>query len=58
MRSFDIKILFTNVPLDETISICVKTLYNSNLNPPVIPKEVVQSMLYMSVKNVKFRYNN
>ena len=58
MCSFDIKRLFTNVLLNETISICIKELYNSNLNPPVIPKELVKSMLYMAVKNIEFRFNN
>ena len=46
------------VPLDETINIFIKELYNSNLNPLIIPKEVVKSMLYMAVKNVEFRFNN
>ena len=58
MCSFNIKNLFTNVPLDETISICIKELYDSDLSPPLIPKEVCQSMLYVAVKNVEFRFNN
>ena len=58
MCSFDIKSLFTNVPLDETINICVNELYNSNLNPPMFPKEICQSLLYMAAKNVEFRFNN
>ena len=56
MCSFDIKSLFTNVPLEETIDIRINELYNTNLNPPIIPKEVV-NMLYMAVKNVEFRFN-
>ena len=58
MCSFDIKSLFTNVPIDTTINICINELYNSNLNPPMFPKEVCQSLLYMAVKNVEFRFNN
>ena len=33
--SFDISSLFTNIPLDETIDICVDMLYWSLLNPPL-----------------------
>ena len=57
MCSFDIKRLFTNVPLDETISICIKELYDSNISPPLIPEEVCQSLLYKAFKNVEFRFN-
>ena len=38
MASLDIHSLFTNIPLDETIDICVDNLYNDNKNPPYIPK--------------------
>jgi len=58
MCSFDIKSLFTNVPIDRTINIYINELYNSNLNPPMFPKEVCQNLLYMEVKNVEFRFNN
>ena len=40
MCSFDVSSLFTNVPLDETIAICVDTLYNIPDSQPCIPKEV------------------
>ena len=58
MCSFDIKSLFTNVPLEETINICLDQLYNSDLIPPRIPKHVCRSLLSMSVQNVEFRFNN
>ena len=58
MCSFDIKSLFTNVPLEETINICLDQLYNSDLIPPRIPKHVCRSLLSMPVQNVEFRLNN
>merc|ERR1739841_336015 len=58
MCSFDIKSLFTNVPVDETINICLNELYNSGLTAPSIPKDVCLSMLNMAVKNVEFRFNS
>ena len=35
--SLDVDSLFTNIPLDETINICVDNLYNDNKNTPNIP---------------------
>ena len=58
MCSFDIKSLFTNVPVDETINICLNELYNSDLIPPKIPKDVCLSLLNMAVKNVEFSFNS
>ena len=36
----------------------MKEVYNSNLNPPIIFKKVIESMLYTAVKNVEFILNN
>ena len=36
MASLDVDSLFANIPLDETIDICVGNLYNGNKNPPNI----------------------
>ena len=58
MCSFDIKSLFTNVPVDETITICLNELYNSDLTPPKIPKDICFSLLNMAVKNVEFSFNS
>lgn len=38
--SFDIISLFINVPLDETIEICVNFLYRSHLTSPSFPGSV------------------
>ena len=32
MASFDVESLFTNIPLQETINLCVKILFNDNSN--------------------------
>ena len=58
MCSFDIKSLFTNVPVDETIKICLNELYNPDLPAPLIPKDVCLSLLNMAVKNVEFSFNS
>ena len=39
MASLDVGSLFTNIPLDKTIDICIDNLYNDNENPPDIPKQ-------------------
>ena len=58
MVSFDIKSLFTNVPLDEVINICLNQLYNSDLLPTPFPRSVCNDMLCMATKNVQFSFNN
>ena len=45
MVSFDITSLFTNVPLDEVISICVDFLYRSPLTSvPSFPESVLMEL--------------
>ena len=58
MVSFDIKSLFTNVPLDEVLSICLDQLYNSELLPPPFCRAVCKDMLCIATKNVQFSFNN
>ena len=38
LASLDFDSLFTNIPLDETISICIGNLNNANENHPKTPK--------------------
>ena len=38
MCSFDVSSLFTNVPLNETIKICIEARYDKSDSQPVIPK--------------------
>ena len=40
MASLDVDSLFTNIPLDETINICIDSLYKDDDNTPKIPKDV------------------
>ena len=55
MVSFDIVSLFTNIPLDETIDLCVNMWDKDNLEfSPIALKE----LLTFSTKNVKFLFDN
>ena len=58
MCSFDIKSLFTNVPLLETIRICLNQLYHSDLTPPDVAESVCFDMLKMATVNVEFSFDN
>ena len=53
--SFDIKSLFTNVPLDETIRICADALYDgvtSPFSPPFPRKIFIELMPFQNIKAV------
>ena len=57
--SFDITSLFTNVPLDEVISICVDFLYQSRLTSvPSFPESVFVELMELSTKSVSFNFND
>ena len=49
MCSFDVSSLFTNVPLDETIEICLDKLY-ALANPPRLPRLVLKNLLLFATK--------
>ena len=50
--------LFTNVPVDETIDICVDLLYNSeDRSPPKIKRDDFKELLTLAVKDNCFVYN-
>ena len=59
MASFDIKSLFTNVPLGETIDIVADTFYDV-LDKPVLSldKNFFKTLLELSVRDVLFFFNN
>ena len=57
MASFDIDSLFTNVPLDETIDICVKKLYGRKKKYEGFTKEQFKKLLTLAVKNSCFLFN-
>ena len=56
MASFDIESLFTNIPLKETIDICVDILFNNTANIDGITKDYFHELLsiYMSESLVLF----
>ena len=58
MASLDVDSLFTNIPLEETINICVDNLYNDNENPPNIPKHDFRNLLNIATKETFFMFNN
>ena len=51
MRSFDVSSLFINVPLDETIQICLDKLYPLR-DVPTLPRPVLKALLeYVTIKS-------
>ena len=57
--SFDIVSLFTNIPLDETVSICADFLYHgpSTIALP-FPEEVFIELMGIATKSVSFSFND
>ena len=59
MCSFDVKSLFTNVPIEETIRICLDTLYRSDdIDPPAIEEALLRKLLFKCTRDVEFSFNN
>ena len=58
MASLDIDSLFTNLPLDETIDICIDSLYKDDENNPKIPKDVFRNLLTVVTKESFSMFNN
>ena len=56
MCSFDVCSLFTNVPLDETIQICLAKLY-SLPDPPTLPRSVLKDLLEFATKKSHFIFD-
>ena len=57
MISFDIRSLFTNVPLKETLKLVTDALYNSDLQPPPIARVVFEELLSKATQKVQFSFN-
>ena len=55
--SFDVTSLFTNVPLDFTIDVILKRIYDENEVDTNIPKQQMRDLLLLCTKNVHFSYN-
>ena len=58
MISFDVKSLFTNVPLDKTIDYILKKVYNEKKIQTNIPKTVLKELLYLCAKQLHSTLNN
>ena len=58
MVSFDVVGLFTNVPLDHTIKIILKRIYDDNEIKTDIPRTEMKLLLEMCTKNVHFTFND
>ena len=58
MISFDVKSLFTNVPLNEMIDIILTKVYDENKIDTKMPKSTLKELLYLCTKHVHFKFNN
>ena len=56
MVSFDVKSLFTNVPLEYTIGLVLERIYKGELVTNIARSEM-KEMLLLYMKNVSFSYN-
>jgi len=58
MASLDVDSLFTNIPLDEAVKICVERLYSNDTNKiNGIPKSDFQKLLELATKESFFLFN-
>ena len=57
MASFDIQPLFTNIPLDETINICVDLVFHKKKKVKGMLKRHFKQLLTLSVKSSCFLFN-
>ena len=55
--SFDVKSLFTNVPLKKTIEIILRKVYDENLIQTEIPRKEMEELLLICTQNVHFTFN-
>ena len=56
--SFDVTSLFTNVPLDYTINIILKRIYDQRELETKISRKEMKDLLLLCTKNVHFFYDN
>ena len=58
MVSFDVRSLFTNIPLNKTIKICLDRLYSGNSDiRPNIPEKTLEQMLRLCVTDNTFVFD-
>ena len=59
MVSFDVKLLFTNVPLIKLIKVCLDCLYCRDPNIKLsVPEDVLEKLLKLCVCDNTFMFNN
>ena len=58
MVSFDVKSLFTFVPLEKTIDIALEWIYLQKEILTILTKNQIQNVLILCTKNVHFTFNN
>ena len=58
MVSFDVVSLFINIPLDETIDIIIKHIYDNKEINTDAPKKEMRELLHLCTKNVQLTLNN
>ena len=58
MASFDTESLFTNIPLDERINICVNNVFGNKKRVMGLLKKDFKQLLTLSVKSSYFVFNN
>ena len=56
MVSFDVKSLLTNVPLDRTINVILKRIYDDNELRISVSRNEVKELLFLCTKNVHFTF--
>ena len=54
--SFDVKNLFTNVPLDKAIKIILRKIYRERMLNTSIPQKKMEKLLYLCTKHVHFSH--
>ena len=58
MCSFDVVSLFTNVPLQETVDVCMDALYrDDSIATPSVPEELVRKLLLKVTTDVEFSFD-
>ena len=57
MISFDVKSLFANAPLDETIETILQKVYVEKKTKTSIPKPILKELLLLCTKQLHFRFN-
>ena len=59
MCSYDVVSLFTNIPLAETINICLDTLYrDEDVSKPDIPEALLHKLLVKATTEVEFSFDD